>query len=157
LKKLLKGAFISLILLLAFFFQSCRIKSYLKDKPGQYLLAKVKIKGEPKGTEEDISSFERQKPNHKLFGIWRFHMWYYIVANNRKNRKISAAKTQKLQDRLDFAKRKLARMDTLRAHHATDTPSAKQYRKQQKRVKKAVKKLDLRQKKIEYYINSVWE
>ena len=58
---------------------SCSLSSYLR--PHEQLLHQVKIKDAPPEYEEPLSSLVLQKPNRRILGIFRYHMWRYVVTN----------------------------------------------------------------------------
>ena len=78
----------TLIILTAFIFSACsRYSSLLHDH--EYLLDKNVIKSDNKHVGyEDLKPFLKQKPNRKMFGLFRFYVGVYSMADKwKKNRK----------------------------------------------------------------------
>jgi outer membrane protein assembly factor BamA len=72
--------YFALLALLPFLFFSCNPSKKLKS--GEHLLHKNHIiNKETRLENNDIESYIRQKPNRKIFLIFRFHLWLYNQAN----------------------------------------------------------------------------
>ncbi|MDF2436202.1 MAG: outer membrane protein assembly complex, YaeT protein [Bacteroidota bacterium] len=109
--------YLSLLAILPFVFAACNPTKKLG--PGERLLHKNHIiNKDTKLDNNDIESYIRQKPNRKIFLIFRFHLWLYNQANEdrikrkrilydkkkqRKNeRRIAKGKKPKKYDRQLF-------------------------------------------------------
>jgi outer membrane protein assembly factor BamA len=63
---------------------------------GQYLLNEVKITDHQSTIDKaEIEAYIKQKPNRKIFGAIRFHLWLYNLANEEKVRQKKEAWAQK--------------------------------------------------------------
>jgi outer membrane protein assembly factor BamA len=73
-----------LILLFYLGLSGCNTNKYLQDD--QYLLAKVGVKSDSREIpNREFAEYIRQKPNKKIFGFARFHLWLYNLSNPEKN------------------------------------------------------------------------
>lgn len=56
-----------------------------KVKEGEYLLNRnVVFNNDTKISDTELLSYARQKPNRKILGFWRFHLWIYSTVNQEK-------------------------------------------------------------------------
>jgi outer membrane protein assembly factor BamA len=75
--------FFALLALLLFIFAACNPTKKLN--PGEHLLRKNHIiNKDTRLDNNDIESYVRQKPNRKIFLIFRFHLWLYNQANEER-------------------------------------------------------------------------
>ncbi|MBI2967760.1 MAG: BamA/TamA family outer membrane protein [Bacteroidetes bacterium] len=76
------------ILIALIILTGCNTTRYLKDT--EHLLIKNRIRIEKKGDtgilpgNDVIAEYIRQKPNRKLFGLFRFHLWIYNISTRGK-------------------------------------------------------------------------
>ncbi len=68
-------------------FNSCSYKSILHEN--EYLLSKQSIRSDNKNfSYDELKPYLKQIPNRKMFGLWRFHLGVYCMADKwRKDRK----------------------------------------------------------------------
>jgi outer membrane protein assembly factor BamA len=56
-----------------------------KVKDGEHLLHRnVVFNNDTKISDSELLSYARQKPNRKILGFWRFHLWIYSTVNQEK-------------------------------------------------------------------------
>jgi hypothetical protein len=55
----------------------CSLAGYLQ--PHEKLLNEVKLSGAPPKQEESLRELVRQQPNRRILGVFRYHMWRYVV------------------------------------------------------------------------------
>lgn len=56
-----------------------------KVKDGEHLLNRnIVINNDTEIPDSDLLSYARQKPNRKILGFWRFHLWIYSTVNQEK-------------------------------------------------------------------------
>ena len=56
-----------------------------KIPEGEHLLNRnIIIDNSSELSDSDLSAYIRQKPNRKIFGFWRFHLWIYQTVNKNK-------------------------------------------------------------------------
>jgi outer membrane protein assembly factor BamA len=56
-----------------------------KVKEGAHLLHRnVVFNNDTKISDSELLSYARQKPNRKILGFWRFHLWIYSTVNQEK-------------------------------------------------------------------------
>lgn len=70
---------------------SCSLNRHVPA--GKQLVNQVKIKGAPKDTREDLYNLVEQKPNRRIFGIYRFHLRMYYLSKRVKFSKKSDDKS----------------------------------------------------------------
>ncbi|MEX1188040.1 MAG: BamA/TamA family outer membrane protein [Bacteroidia bacterium] len=46
-------------------------------------------------SDSDLAAYVRQKPNRKIFGFWRFHLWIYSTVNKEKFEPLYEKRVQK--------------------------------------------------------------
>jgi outer membrane protein assembly factor BamA len=64
-------------------FSSCSPTRRVKE--GEYLLNRnVVLNNDTKIPDSELLSYARQKPNRKILGFWRFHLWIYSTVNQEK-------------------------------------------------------------------------
>ncbi len=64
----------------------------------QYLLNKNKIKIDNSSVnKDDLKALFKQKPNRKILGLFRFHLWLYNLVDKEKTEKKKAAWVQKTE------------------------------------------------------------
>ena len=64
-------------------FAACKNTSHLAVN--EYLLNKNSLKTDnSKVSSDDMSSYIKQKPNRKILGVFRFHLWVYNMVNKKK-------------------------------------------------------------------------
>ena len=64
-------------------FAGCQTGKYIPTN--EYLLSKVKIQIDSKTIDKnELRSYQKQKPNTKIFGFWRFHLGLYNLSNSKK-------------------------------------------------------------------------
>lgn len=75
---------------LTLLFYSCSPTRKLKE--GQFLLNEVRISDHASNVDKsDVQPYVKQKPNKKILGLIRFHLWLYNLANeDRVKRKTEA-------------------------------------------------------------------
>lgn len=79
-------AYVAIIAIIAVLFSGC---SGIRNIPeGKYLLDKNIIKTNRSELRENITAVIKQKPNRKIFGVFRFHLGVYNLANHGKSTKI---------------------------------------------------------------------
>ncbi len=73
------------IILFSFLVAGCQINKYVPEN--EYLLSKVKIELDLKDIDKaTLKSYQKQKPNTRIFGFWRFHLGLYnLSAKNKEN------------------------------------------------------------------------
>lgn len=72
-----------LLVLLALILQAC--SPTRKVPEGEYLLNKnIILNNDTKLSDSELESYVRQKPNKKILGFWRFHLWIYSTVNREK-------------------------------------------------------------------------
>ncbi len=70
-------------LLLLFLLAGCQTNRYIPDNA--YLLSKVKIQIDKKTIDKNaLKSYQKQKPNTRIFGFWKFHLGLYNLSNIKK-------------------------------------------------------------------------
>ena len=75
---LLKSLLITGILL-----SSCQLTKYVPEN--EFLLSKSKIDVDNKAIDKkELKLYLKQKPNAKILGFWRFHLWLYNLSNPKK-------------------------------------------------------------------------
>ena len=80
--KLLKSILLLSLFLIAF--SACNPTRHVPD--GKYLLVKNDIKADSTFlTKEQFEIFNKQKPNRKILGFFRFHLWVYNIGNSGKD------------------------------------------------------------------------
>lgn len=68
------------IILLVVLFSSCRTTRYVPDN--QYLLLKSKILVDNNSINKtELKTYQKQRPNTKILGFWRFHLGLYNLSN----------------------------------------------------------------------------
>ncbi len=84
LKRLLSYGFIVTgIVLFSFLITGCQTNRYVPDN--EYLLSKVKIEINEKTIDKNtLKSYQKQKPNTRIFGFWRFHLGLYNLSGKKK-------------------------------------------------------------------------
>jgi hypothetical protein len=83
-----KHSFISLICsaVIVFLLASCNPSKKLKE--GEFLLERnYIIDKDTKIDKSEIENYIKQKPNRKIFVLFRFHLWLYNLANENKIKK----------------------------------------------------------------------
>jgi outer membrane protein assembly factor BamA len=71
------------IILVSFLVAGCRTNKYVPDN--EYLLSKVKIQIDEKAIDKEaLKAYQKQKPNTKIFGFWRFHLGLYNLSGKKK-------------------------------------------------------------------------
>ena len=81
--KLLKT--IIAVAILVFLFQACKSTRHIPDN--KFLLNKIDIKSSKKINSDEIRDYINPKPNRKVMGFLRFHLYTYNAVNRGKNRK----------------------------------------------------------------------
>ncbi len=71
-----------LIAIAVMLFASCSFTKHLK--PDQYLLDKNIVKVEPKSLKSELEPIIKQKPNRKILGLFRFHLFVYNLGASGK-------------------------------------------------------------------------
>ncbi len=62
---------------------SCHLTKYVPE--GQYLLAKSKIDVDNKDiNKKELKLYLKQRPNARILGFWKFHLWLYNLSNPKK-------------------------------------------------------------------------
>lgn len=80
------GIYIAIFGIIAVLFSGC---SGIRNIPeGKYLLDKNIIKTNRSELRENINAVIKQKPNRKIFGVFRFHLGVYNLANRGESTKI---------------------------------------------------------------------
>lgn len=61
----------------------CQINRYVPDN--EYLLSKVKIEIDQKKIDKaNLKTYQKQKPNTRIFGFWRFHLGLYNLSSQKR-------------------------------------------------------------------------
>lgn len=85
-----------IVLLLGLVFMACNPTRRLKD--GELLLVKNEIKfTQGRYDKEPLVSIIKQKPNRKILGLFRFHLWLYNTVNKEKTEKKKEEKVKEWQ------------------------------------------------------------
>lgn len=64
-------------------FTSCSVVRYVPDN--EYLLSKVEINVDNnKVDRNELKSYLKQRPNTRIFGIWKFHLGLYNLSSDKK-------------------------------------------------------------------------
>lgn len=63
-------------------FSSCSIRKAVPK--GEKLVNKVRIKDAPKETKEGLYNLIEEKPNRRIFGVYRFHLRMYLLSQKFK-------------------------------------------------------------------------
>ena len=73
------------VVLFSFFVAACQTSKYVPDK--EYLLSKVTIQIDNKSIDKNtLKTYQKQKPNTRIFGFWRFHLGLYnLSARDKEN------------------------------------------------------------------------
>ncbi len=93
-------------------FHACNPTKKLYD--GEYLLSKNKvIDSDTKIPKDDLMDYVRPKPNYKLLGLFRFHLWLHNSANEERIERKRNERNIKHQQKNDkrIAKGKKAKKD----------------------------------------------
>ncbi len=70
-------------LLLSFLVAACQTNKYIPEK--EYLLSKVDIQVDKKAIDLNaLKTYQKQKPNTRIFGFWRFHLGLYNLSSTKK-------------------------------------------------------------------------
>lgn len=91
-------------------FTGCFSTRHLND--GEQLLVKNTIyvngkkNGSFSGQDEEFSTFIKQRPNRKIIGMFRFHLWLYNVVSEKKMNKQMERMRSKLKRKNDNIKEK---------------------------------------------------
>lgn len=71
------------VVLFSFLMSGCRTNKYVPDD--EYLLSKVKIELDQKSIDKtSLKSYQKQKPNTRIFGFWRFHLGLYNLSSQKR-------------------------------------------------------------------------
>lgn len=71
------------IVLFSFLVAGCQTNKYVPDN--EYLLSKVKIDLDQRDIDKSIlKSYQKQKPNTRILGFWRFHLGLYNLSSKKK-------------------------------------------------------------------------
>jgi outer membrane protein assembly factor BamA len=71
------------IILFSFLVAGCQTNKYVPEN--EYLLSKVNIEIDKKTIDKnELRSYQKQKPNTKIFGFWRFHLGLYNLSSKKK-------------------------------------------------------------------------
>ena len=74
---------LAIVTVMAIWFYACNSVKYVPDN--QYLLNKTKIQVDNKSiNKSDLKTYQKQKPNTRIFGFWKYHLGLYNLSN--KNR-----------------------------------------------------------------------
>ena len=71
------------IVLFSFLVAGCRTNKYVPEK--EYLLSKVTIRIDNKTIDKNtLKTYQKQKPNTRIFGFWKFHLGLYNLSSKKK-------------------------------------------------------------------------
>ena len=71
------------IVLFSLLVAGCQTNKYVPDN--EYILSKVKIDLDQRDIDETIlKSYQKQKPNTRILGFWRFHLGLYNLSSKKK-------------------------------------------------------------------------
>lgn len=89
---------IALTALCVLLFTACNPTKKLQE--GEYLLnSNIVVDRDTKLDKSDVENYIKQKPNHRILVIFRFHLWLYNLANEEKIKRKRTAYNQKLEKR----------------------------------------------------------
>ena len=71
------------LVLFFFLLTGCQTNKYIPAN--EYLLSQVNIQTDKKTIDKNaLRSYQKQKPNTKIFGFWRFHLGLYNLSSKKK-------------------------------------------------------------------------
>jgi len=71
------------IILVSFLVTSCQTNRYIPAN--EYLLSKVDIRIDKKSIDKNaLRAYQKQKPNTRIFGFWKFHLGLYNLSSKQK-------------------------------------------------------------------------
>lgn len=75
--------FVAGIVLFSFLLAGCQTNKYVPAK--EYLLSDVHIVSDQKSIDKNtLKTYQKQKPNTRIFGFWRFHLGLYNLSSKKK-------------------------------------------------------------------------